>query len=226
MSRRGGTRIRPTKKPVVVLAGEDRTDRLALRVLLEEFCPDMRGRIVEINDKVRLHQATGATLTARAETLASKVRARAVRDDTSVACVFVHEDLDKADSDDYPVIRERVQKALEAALGAAHYALSVSEIEAWLLLFPDALSALASSWSVPAKHRGKDTGRLPDPKKILMNEVSGSGRRYRESDAPDVLAQAVKLGLLAKPVGRNRSFDQMRTDAVQCCAEHLKQKGT
>jgi hypothetical protein len=46
VSRRGGTRVRPTKKPIVVVAGEDRNDRLALRVLLEEFCPEMRGRIV------------------------------------------------------------------------------------------------------------------------------------------------------------------------------------
>ncbi|MBG0816074.1 hypothetical protein [Planomonospora sp. ID82291] len=118
----------------MVVAGEDRNDRIALRVLLEEFCPDMRGRIVEISDPVRLHQATGATLAARAEALAGKVRARATRDDTGVACVFVHEDLDRADGDDYPVIRERVGKALEAALGTAHYVLAVAEIEAWLLL--------------------------------------------------------------------------------------------
>ncbi|MEV0591834.1 hypothetical protein [Nonomuraea cavernae] len=206
----------------MVVAGEDRNDRLALRVLLEHFCPEMRGRLVEIGDKVRLHHATGANLTARAEVLASKVRARAVRDDASVACVFVHEDLDQADSDDYPFVRERVQKALESALGRAHYALAVSEIEAWLLLFPDALSAIAATWSLPAKCKGKDTGRLIDPKKVLMNDVSRGGRRYRESDAPDVLEQAINLGLLARPVGRNRSFDQLRADAVQCCAEHLK----
>ncbi|MFF0580154.1 hypothetical protein [Streptosporangium saharense] len=205
----------------MVVAGEDRNDRLALRVLLEELCPETRGRIVEISDPVRLHQATGGTLTARAEALAAKVRARAVRDDTTVACVFVHEDLDRTDGDEYPVIRERVQKALESALGRAHYVLAVSEIEAWLLLFPDALSAFASSWSVPQRQRGKDTGRMADPKKFLTNEVSGSGRRYRESDAPDVLEQAVKLGLLTRPVGRNRSFDQMRADVVRCCAEHM-----
>ncbi|WP_245651959.1 AAA family ATPase [Streptosporangium amethystogenes] len=76
-----GTRIRPTRKPIVVVAGEDRNDQLSLRILLEEFCPEMRGRIVEIGDPVRLRQATGANLAARAETLARKVRARAVRDD-------------------------------------------------------------------------------------------------------------------------------------------------
>ena len=80
---------------------------------------------------------------------------------------------------------------------------------------------MSASWALPAKHNGKDTGRLTDPKKILMNEVSGAGRRYRESDAPCVLDLAVGLGLLAKPVGRNRSYDQMRTDADRCRTEHL-----
>lgn len=48
-----------------------------MRVLLEQWCPDMRGRIVEINDKPTLHGASTSTLAARAETLAGKVRARA-----------------------------------------------------------------------------------------------------------------------------------------------------
>ena len=221
MSRRGGTRVRPTRKPIVVVAGEDRNDRLSLRILLEEFCSEMRGRIVEISDPVRLHQATGANLAARAETLARKVRARAVRDDTTVACVFVHEDLDAVDGDQYPVVRLRVEKALETALGTAHYALAVTEIESWLLLFPDALTAVCGSWSVPARHRGRDTGRLADPKQVLMREVSGSGRRYREADAPEVLGQAVAMGLAESPTGRNRSYEQLREDAARCCTDHV-----
>ncbi|MEU9832657.1 hypothetical protein AB0D67_14100 [Streptosporangium sp. NPDC048047] len=223
MSRRGGTRARPARKPVVVVAGEDRNDRLGIRILLEDLCPDMRGRVVEISDPVRLRQATGANLTARAETLARKVRARAVRDDTTVACVFVHEDLDAVDDDRYPLVRLRVEKALESALGTAHYALAVSEIESWLLLFPDALTALCGTWSVPARHRGRDTGKLTDPKQILMKEVSGSGRRYRETDAPDVLDRAVTLGLTRSPLGRNRSYERLREDAARCCAEHLRE---
>lgn len=59
--RRGGTGTRAAKKPIIVLAGEDRNDCKSLRILLEAFCPDMRGRIVEIKDSVRLRQATGKT---------------------------------------------------------------------------------------------------------------------------------------------------------------------
>ncbi|MGH3624244.1 MAG: hypothetical protein ACRDQ5_21065, partial [Sciscionella sp.] len=64
----------------MVLAGEDSTDRKCLRVLLETFCPDMRGRIVEINDSVRLRQASGENLSGRVSTLAGKVHARAKRE--------------------------------------------------------------------------------------------------------------------------------------------------
>ncbi|SDM44932.1 hypothetical protein SAMN05421869_14424 [Nonomuraea jiangxiensis] len=192
-----------------------------MRVLLEQWCPDMRGRIVEINDKPTLHAASSGTLAARAETLASKIRARAVLEEAEVACVFVHEDLDGVDSDRHPVIQERVEKALAAAMrtGTAHYVLAVAEIEAWLLLFPEALSAFAASWSVPAKFRGKDTGRVVDPKKVLKTEVSAG--RYRESDAPLILEKAADLGLVVRPVGHNRSYALFRSGAVECCANHL-----
>ncbi|MDP4512066.1 hypothetical protein [Nonomuraea turcica] len=213
--------MKATRKPIVVLAGEDRNDRRCMRVLLEQWCPDMRGRIVEINDKPTLHAASSTILAARAETLASKVRARAVLEEADVACVFVHEDLDGVDSDQHPVIRERVEKALAAAMrsGTAHYVLAVAEIEAWLLLFPEALSAFASSWSVPAKYRGKDTGRIKDPKKVLKAEVSAG--RYRESDAPLILEKAVELGLVGRPMGQNRSYAQFRSGPTECCANHV-----
>ena len=152
MSRRGGTRIRATRRPVVVLAGEDRNDRRCLRILLEAFCEEMRGRLVEINEPV-----------------------------------------------------------------------AVEEMEAWLLLFPDALSDLVGSWKLPAKYRGKDTGRLTDPKGIFMREVSKGGRRYRESDAPAVLERVVALAIHREPIGSNRTWTRLGTDIADCCSRHLKQ---
>ncbi|GAA0338585.1 hypothetical protein NE235_27830 [Actinoallomurus spadix] len=205
-----------------MLAGEDRNDRRSLRVLLEAACPDMRGRIVEINDPMPLRQASGANLSDRVGRLARLARARAARENADLACVFVHEDLDAADGDEYLQTRKRVQKALEAELGTAHYVLAVAEIEAWLLLFPEALAGLVSSWSVPKKYLHRDTGKLSDPKRILMREVGSGSRRYRESDAPDVLVKAVELGCHTTPVGTNRSWVQLHADAVDCCREHLK----
>ncbi|WP_207934738.1 hypothetical protein [Actinomadura sp. KC06] len=151
------------------------------------------------------------------------VRARAVAEEAELACVFVHEDLDSCDGADYPVVHRRVQEALRAELGNAHYVLAVEEMEAWLLLFPDALSELVGAWKLPAKYRGKDTGRLADPKGILMREVSKGGRRYRESDAPAVLEKAVTLELHRDPVGSNRSWTRFGADIETCCRDHLKQ---
>lgn len=222
MSRRGGTRIRAEKKPVVVLAGEDRNDRQSLRVVLEATCPDMRGRLVEINDTVRLRHATGANLHGRVESLAKKVRARALREDAEVACVFVHEDMDDVESVAAQQVFDRVQGVLESVFGSAHYVLAVAEIEAWLLRFPEALNDLVSSWKVPARYLGKDTGRFADPKRILMREISKSSRRYRESDAPRILERAVALGCLHKPTGQSRSWDRFQSDIERCCAHHLR----
>ncbi|MGN9838271.1 hypothetical protein ACTMTI_09135 [Nonomuraea sp. H19] len=76
---------------------------------------------------------------------------------------------------------------------------------------------------MPAKYRGKDTGRIEDPKKVLKAEVSA--RSYRESDAPLILEKAVELGLLGRPAGQNLSYAQFRSGVMECCANHLT-KGT
>ena len=204
-----------------MIAGEDRNDRQSLRTLLEAFCPEMQGRLVEVNDSVRLRGASPSNLRDRVSTLAKSIRARAAREDADIACVFVHEDFDRADGEDYPHVRERVQKALTEEFGAAHYVLAVWELEAWLLLFPDALTALVRSWSVPAKYHGRDTGMLSDPKQIMMREVSRDPRRYRESDAPAAFEKVIALGRVDHPAGTNRSWVDLREESRQCCATHI-----
>lgn len=207
---------------MVVLAGEDRNDRECLRVLLEAWCPAMSGRLVEIKDSVRLlHAKSHGELTSRVKTLASKARAKAKLERADLACVFVHEDLDRPDGDEYTEARQRVQSALDAQFDNAHYVLSVAEVEAWLLMFPAALTGTVSSWRVPQQYQNRDTGTLGDPKQILTRNVSGSGRRYRESDAPGVLAKAVALNCIDKPIGSNRSWNQLRADVTECCTLHI-----
>jgi hypothetical protein len=110
---------------------------------------------------------------------------------------------------------------LETELDNAHYVLAVWELEAWLLLFPDALTAFVSSWRVPAKYLNRDTGKLADPKRIMMREVSKTPRRYRESDAPDVFAKVIQLGRLGGPAGTNRSWSRFRADIDECCGNHV-----
>ncbi|WP_433300956.1 AAA family ATPase [Actinoplanes sp. CA-030573] len=204
---------------------DDDAANLAGFLLLEAFCPGMSGRIVEINDQVRLRGASQQNLSARVSKLASLVRARAAREGTDLACVFVREDLDRVDGSEYDAAPARVQAALAKEFGSLHYVLSVWEIEACLLLFPDALTGGMKSWKAPAQYRDRDTGTLSDPKKILKHKFGGAPRRYRESDAPEVLAQAVALACVHRPEGTNRSWQQLHTDAVECCRAHLSSRG-
>src|SRR5690606_34596814 len=120
---------------------------------------------------------------------------RAELEGASLACVFVHEDLDRPAGDDYLHTWQRVQDALCQVAGTAHYVLAVAEVEAWLLLFPDALTSYNSSWLLPRQYRGSDTALLHNPKEVLKNRVSRSGSRvrYRESDAPNVIREVIRL---------------------------------
>ncbi|MGH3167111.1 MAG: hypothetical protein ACRDN0_14640 [Trebonia sp.] len=104
-----------------MVAGESANDREVLRCFLEAFCPQMQGRIVFLNDKIPLRDASGATLNERVRRFASLVRAKAARERASVAAVFLHEDLDDVDSERYNSVRDRVQHALARELEGAHY---------------------------------------------------------------------------------------------------------
>ena len=97
MSPRGWTHQRPTRRQVIVLAGESSNDRKILRAFLEAMCPDARGRVVEINNIIRLRDARDADLVERATKFAGLVRARAARNRAEIACVFLHEDFDAVD---------------------------------------------------------------------------------------------------------------------------------
>ncbi|GAB2971609.1 hypothetical protein GCM10027184_21310 [Saccharothrix stipae] len=184
-----------------------------MRIAIEARYPDARGRIVEINEQVRLRQANGQNLVDRVTKLVRLADARAAREKAKIAAFFVHEDFDAVDSPERAATRRRVQQALSARLDGAHYVLATWEIEAWLLLFPRAVSATHPSWTIPKKYRGRDTAKVHDPKQVMAREVSRSGgRRYRESDAPMILDKAVELEESTTPSGTNISWLELQTD--------------
>jgi hypothetical protein len=112
----------------------------------------------------------------------------------------------------------RVQEALNGRLVGVHYILATWEVEAWLLLFPDAIAAVNSSWVVPRRYRGVDTARITDPKRVMKQVVSTvATSRYTETDAPKVFEKVVELGLLNTLSGSNRSYSELRQSASECC---------
>ena len=195
-----------------------------LESLLEEKHPDLRGSIVQIQDPVRLHKATGTNLTKRVRSILNKAEGVAEKHEpgTRVACLYVHEDFDAVDGPDYVKTHQRVEQEIRRQLGHGHYVLAVAEMEAWMLLFPEALSKVVRTWKVPAKHLGKDTGRFPDPKGVLKREVSkGKGRRYTESDAPDVFRAVIEGGYLNSSRGSNSSWTHFWRGVEFCARKHL-----
>jgi len=185
-----------------------------MRTVIEALCPDAQGRVVEINDQVRLRRAD-RTLAQRVGNLVGLAHARAERESSELAAFFVHEDYDAVECDERHKSRERVQETLSRRFANSFYVLATWEIEAWLLLFPDALSATRKGWAIPQKYLGRDTARIEDPKRVLGYEVSKGGPKYRESDAAEVLAKAAALGLLAKPNGRNGSWLEFTSAVAQ-----------
>lgn len=217
MSSRRGTGRSAERRPVIVLAGEDSHDRQCLRLILEELCPAARGRTVEINQTVRLCAASQGSLTQRISKLVDLAKARAARERSELAGLFVHEDYDRIDSFERENVRARVQAALKSSHTLGHYVLATWEIEAWLMLFPAALQAYSRGWSVPKKYQNRDTGRIADPKRVLREEVSKGGRRYRESDSPRIIGKAIELSQLRSPTGSNQSWAEFVDGVDKWC---------
>lgn len=194
---------------MVVLAGESSNDRRILASLIKAAHPSFARTVslVEITDPVRLRKKTGPELAAAVDVLVRKARGKAKLKKGDFVGIAVHEDMDGNPGRAYDLAREKVSAALAKATGSGSsvYALAAVESEAWLLLFPDAFPLQRASWRIPNAWRGKDTGRRSRPKEDLMAELRNPS--YRESDGPEILEKALAQGLLAEPLGTNRSYD-------------------
>ncbi|WP_017576550.1 hypothetical protein [Nocardiopsis kunsanensis] len=209
----------------MVIAGEDSNDRESLKTLLEEKHPALRGSIVQIRDTVRLHKATGENLAKRVRSIINKAKGVAEKQGpgTRVACLYVHEDFDAVDGPAYVEAHRRVEQEIHHQTDNGHYVLAVAEMEAWMLLFPEALPTVVKTWKLPTKYVGRDTGRFADPKGLLMREVSkAKGRRYTESDAPAVFRAVVDGRHLGAVQGSNSSWTRFWHDVELCGREHLR----
>ncbi|MEU9608679.1 hypothetical protein [Streptomyces sp. NPDC048057] len=201
----------------MVLAGESANDRRILAAFIKAARPDLAAAVIltEINDPVRLRAKSGADLLAAADTLVGKARGKALAKSGEFVGIAVHEDMDACPGPAYDVARTAVSHALAKAATASSsvYALAAAESEAWLLLFPKAFPLYRSSWKIPEKWRGKDSGRRQAPKEDL--EGLFSNPRFRESDGPQIASTALTHGLLSAPEGTNRSYQEFISDLSQ-----------
>lgn len=199
---------------VVVLAGESANDRRMLAAFIKAAHPELAATVTltEITDPVRLRKKSGAELATAAGTLVSKARGKARLKDGEFVGIAVHEDMDACTGPAYDTARKIVSNALTKAAGVSSsvYALAAAESEAWLLLFPDAFTIYRTSWKIPAAWQGKDSGRRQTPKEDLESTLTRP--RFRESDGPEIVGAALEHGLLSKPKGSNRSYQDFVAD--------------
>ncbi|EYT83892.1 hypothetical protein CF54_04560 [Streptomyces sp. Tu 6176] len=199
---------------MIVLAGEDQNDCEIMAALIRAHRPDLgaTAKLVRINDPVRLRRKSGLDLAAAVKVLVGKARAKAVQRKAQLVGFAVHEDLDGYTDSDYGRVRAAVADELARQCAGLHTALALAawESEGWLLLFPDAFPHVRPKWKVPAQLRGKDSGRIKEPKEELKRRLGSP--TFRESDGPLVAREALTHGLITAPEGRNDSYSDFVRD--------------
>ncbi|MET7734299.1 protein kinase [Streptomyces sp. NPDC005402] len=94
-------------------------------------------------------------------------------------------------------------------------ALAADEMEAWLMLFPEAFTKLNSAWKLTQQDRRRNLGTIPGGSKELLKSRL-TQPRYLESHAPKVIEKAVTHGYVTScDPSRNRSYADFTADLAQ-----------
>lgn len=202
----------PARK--VVVFGEDLTDQKALGHLVRALCPEASLAVRPIRKPLVLQKGREqAAARKNAQNGASAVRAEAVNG--PIALVVAHQDCDAV-----APAHEALIAAIEKHWGGALPGIPVVaaapafELEAWWLLWPEAVAQVMKAWRrLPAKIG--DTGRIDDAKEYLIRTLrpTVSGKRprdYAESDGPVIAEHVRTLHLVDALAGTNASFAHFR----------------
>ena len=227
MSRLGGhRRDRGTRDPVVLVFGESENDRRAIKHLVRGLRSDLR---VEERRAplVLIKGALPTTARSNAEKIASVVR----QEGGPVLAVLAHQDCD-----DLEPAHEAAAASIEAALSTAGCPGPIGvtpawEMEAWWMVFPEAVGKIVTGWRDPDDWIGRDVGLVRHAKEELKKAVQPRPRRaspprdYEERDSIDVARNIADDGLIGSfdadhratphPSGgrkltRSRSFERFR----------------
>ncbi|MEW2552377.1 hypothetical protein AB0957_11605 [Streptomyces zhihengii] len=186
------------------MAGEGDYDRKVLQHLLPALHPGECPEVRMLKKPIRLARAH-ATLTPRLQDI--KKHAAGIADTAELAGIVIHADLDGVADDSYDTLRRRLREEMNGVFKGTPSALALAayEIEAWLMLFPKAFTALHPGWTLRETDCRRDLAKLEKAKEHLMKQLGEPA--YRLSDAPLIMKKAVEGGHVShKPPGNNRSF--------------------
>ncbi|MGV9697292.1 hypothetical protein ACWDTR_16265 [Streptomyces sp. NPDC003470] len=201
---------RGRQRSVIVVAGEGNYDREVLRHLVPALHPGGCPEVINMKKPIRLARAQ-AKLSPRLEEI--KRFALGVADKAKLAGVVIHVDLDGVADETYDKLRRRITEEMRATFRDCPSALALAayEIEAWLMLFPEAFPKVRPGWRLREADCRRDLARLERAKEHLVRHLGKPP--YRESDAPTIMQAAVKGGhVTTRPAGNNRSFRDFADD--------------
>ena len=202
---KGRTRNAPKPKQrraVVLVFGEHDHDRRAIRHLAEGLRPDLAGKVeVRRQPLVLIKGATRAKARSNAERISELVKSESAARD--VLAVLAHQDCDAVEPA-HIAAAERIENELTAAKCSA-YPIGVTpawEIEAWWLLFPEAVGRVVKGWRDPDDWIGRDIGKVENAKETLARAVqprplpASPPRDYAEEDSIAIASNIAAHDLL------------------------------
>ena len=183
--------------PRVLVFGESDNDRHAIQQLLRGLRNDLR---VEVRrDPMVLIKGA---LPANAKSSAEKIAALARADPRRVVAVVAHQDCDAVEP-----AHEATAAKIESELASAGCPQPIGvtpawELEAWWLVFPEAVGKIVKGWRDPDDWLGRNVGVLANAKEALIRAVRPRGlratapREYAERDSVEVARNVVDDNLL------------------------------
>lgn len=202
--------------------GESDNDRAALVELFRALRPDLTSVSVETRrEPLILMKGASRPSTRRKTTnrIAALVRAELVS--RPVAAVIAHEDCDAIEPA-HEVLATMIESGLAAAGVPNPIAATPAwDIEAWWMLFPQALQMARPCWAT-VDYDGRHVGEIEHTKEVLrrgLRPVAAQARArcpdYAESDSIAIARNIRARSLHAQPRGISGSFqrfaDRVRT---------------
>jgi hypothetical protein len=193
------------KRPVVLVFGESEHDRRAIVRLVGAMRPDLK-RAVEARRQplVLIKGALPPRAKANAEEIARKVAEE--NGARTVLAVLAHQDCDRVEP-----AHEEVGARIESELrlcGCHVVAVAPAwEIEAWWMIFPEAVGKVVQGWRDPTDWLGRDVGQVENAKEALAVAVQPRPKRrkpprpYEEHDSI-AIAENIAAGDLLRTFDR------------------------
>lgn len=201
---RGG----PGPRPVVLVFGESPNDAESVEHLLVAANPDLEGRVRATPKPASLVRDAGRPAVrdwvARLDNVVTATEATGVR----VVAVVVHRDAD------FPDPRGEAAAELERQLAriGGKPVVPVQTIEAWWLLFPDAVEAVRpQAWRGKLSRKPRDVEAIDRPKQELQRATRTKRCEYSEGDSP-VIAEHIRRHAL-QPLNPCPSYARMQSVA-------------